>query len=175
MCRLGRLVSLPLRTRQRQPLYCASITPHIVPFLLHPRDTSTSLCICEVSHRCTALIAQPPVGVSASMQRTPSGTLTSPTSRRARSRGRRAHAVDQSRSKLLRLYARRHQQKEVASDGDRVAWFRSPDRRTADGSGADRQGSGARRGLAIGFFRQQTLARNVWYPFIATDPILQAE
>ena len=60
--------------------------------------------------------------------------------------------IDQSRSRLLRLHARRHRQEDVASGGDRVAWSRSHDRRTTDGSGADRQGSGARRGLAIGSF-----------------------
>jgi hypothetical protein len=43
------------------------------------------------------------------------------------------------------------------------AWFRSRNRRTADGSGADRQGSGARYGLATESFHQKTLSRNAWY------------
>ena len=71
---------------------------------------------------------------------------------RARSRGRRDLTDDQSRSRLLRLHARGHRQENAASGGDRVAWRRRDDRRAADGSGADRQGARARRGLAIGSF-----------------------
>jgi hypothetical protein len=56
-------------------------------------------------------------------------------------------------SRLLRLHARGHRQENAASGGDRVAWRRRDDRRAADGSGADRQGARARRGLAIGSFR----------------------
>ena len=37
------------------------------------------------------------------------------------------------------------------------------------------QGSGARRGLAIGGFHQPILSRNVWYPLVATYPLPQAE
>jgi len=54
---------------------------------------------------------------------------------RARSRGRRGPADDQSRSRLLRLHARRQRQENAASGGDRMAWSRRHDRRTADGSG----------------------------------------
>ncbi len=65
----------------------------------------------------------------------------------------RGPADDQSRSWLLRLHARRQRQENAASGGDQMAWSRRHDRRTADGSGADRHGVRARRGLAIASFR----------------------
>ncbi len=64
--------------------------------------------------------------------------------------GGKGAADDLSRSRLIRLHARRHRQEDVASGGDGVAWSSRHERRTPDGSGADGQGTRTRRGLAIG-------------------------
>src|SRR5258706_829614 len=69
---------------------------------------------------------------------------------------RKNHSAVSAQDRLVRPSVRLLQTKVARQPegrgGDRVAWSRRHDRRAADGSGADRQGARARRGLAIGSF-----------------------